>query len=121
MKASENRIGGYAMTKKRSVRTPAHKLRQAAIKRAEVAEAREALEAMFSSIYELLAAQKRAYTGEIGMDGHAAAMRKLLRYIKRKMKQTAENTGAKPPLGCKAVRSQAKFAVASRKGCMRNQ
>ncbi len=90
MSKSGNKSGGYVKKGKQSAK-PA----SASKENAEETNWQEAQEAMFAVIRELLEAQRRAHgAGEGGLDVHVAAMRKLLRYVRRKIEETGES--AKP-------------------------
>lgn len=95
MKTSGKRIGGYETMGKRAPNTPADRLRRTTKRNAKNEIEREAREAMFAAIHILLEAQRRAYAGEERMEGHVAAMQRVLRYVQRKVKLVKTNTGQK--------------------------
>jgi hypothetical protein len=106
MNTSGNRIGGYEKKNRRLLAAQADKPQRTETANAEEVKGREALDMMFAAIRELLAAQHSAYAGERDLDEHAADMRKLLRYVQRKMKETAKAGGAiRRPRRRKASRS----------------
>jgi predicted aminopeptidase len=84
MNASGKQSGGYGGKKTRSKKTAEPRTRKVR-EFADEVKWREAMDAMLAAIRELLEAERRAHAGEHEMAGHVAAMRKLLRYVRRKM------------------------------------
>jgi hypothetical protein len=107
MNTSGSRSGGYERKKNRRLpAAQADKQQRTKTANAKEAKGREALDMMFAAFHALLEAQRRAYAGEKNLDEHAADMRKLLRYVQRRMKETMRDVGTtRQPRRRKATRS----------------
>ena len=99
MNASGNRSGGYGRSGKRAAGMAAKSSRRVAKGNTEEAKWLAAMEVMFMVFRELLEARSRAAAGETGRSRHAAAMRKLLRYVQRRANETANIAKKKQPSG----------------------
>ncbi len=89
MNKSGKKSGGYVKKDKRPMKLAVEPQLRASKENAEETKWREAQETMFAVIRELLEAQQRAHhAGKTGVDSHATAMRKLLRYVRRKVEET---------------------------------